>query len=252
MTPENPAPIAVGYIRRSKESTTRTVSLEDQRTQIEAYAAAQGWQLADTVSDDGVSGGRRERLERLDARMRECRAQIAVVFHLDRLARDAAALLDWLERAGRKGIELHVVGRGRVEAQSASGYLMAAVEGAVAAHFRKVISEKTRSALAVVRARGVWLGGAPLGFTRQGGRLLPDAEGHQMVAAVLELRQQGLTERAIGLQLDMPRSTVHKVLARDRRIIHAKESVAGGSGRDSACVPIMMQQSPDDEGSRND
>src|SRR5215472_31167 len=209
------APIAIGYVRRSKESTTRTVSLEDQRTQIEAYAAAQGWQLADTVSDDGVSGGRRERLERLDARIRQCRAQIVVVFHLDRLARDAAALLDWLERAGRRGIELHVVGRGRVEAQSASGYLLAGIEGVVAAHYRKVISEKTRSALALVRARGTWLGGAPLGFTLEGGRLVPDAEGQSTVDAVLELRKQGLSERAIGLQLDMPKSTVHTVLVRN-------------------------------------
>ena len=79
---------------------------------------------------------------------------------------------------------------------------------------------------AVVRARGVWLGGAPLGFTRQGGRLLPDAEGHQMVAAVLELRQQGLTERAIGLQLDMPKSTVHKVLSRSGRSAPAAVAVA--------------------------
>src|SRR5215471_14124728 len=166
MERESSARVAIGYIRRSKESGQRTVSLNDQRTQIEAYAEAQGWRLAEILSDDGVSGGRRERLERLDARIRECRAQIVVVFHLDRLARDAAALLDWLERAGRRGIELHVVGRGRVEAQSASGYLLAGIEGVVAAHYRKVIAEKTRSALALVRARGTWLGGAPLGFTR--------------------------------------------------------------------------------------
>src|SRR5215470_13925552 len=218
--------IAIGYVRRSKESTAKTVSLEDQRVQVEAYAAQRGWQMAEILTDDGVSGGRRERLERLDARIREVGARAVVVFHLDRLARDAAALLDWLERAGRRGIELHVVGRGRVEAQSASGYLMAGIEGVLAAHYRKVISEKTRSALALVRARGTWLGGAPLGFTRQSGRLVPDAEGQRAVDAVLELRKQGLSERAIGLQLDMPKSTVHKVLARDRQQAPSAAAVA--------------------------
>jgi len=59
--------IALGYVRRSKESGVRTVSLEDQREQIAAYCAELGWQLVDVLADDGVSGGRR--LERLAERV---------------------------------------------------------------------------------------------------------------------------------------------------------------------------------------
>jgi len=58
-------PIALGYVRRSKESGARTVSLEDQRARIEVYCQERGWRLTEVLADDGVSGGRRARLDRL-------------------------------------------------------------------------------------------------------------------------------------------------------------------------------------------
>lgn len=61
--------ITLGYIRRSKESGARTVSLEDQQARIEGYCQERGWSLAEVLADDGVSGGRRERLERLAERV---------------------------------------------------------------------------------------------------------------------------------------------------------------------------------------
>src|SRR6266478_3747727 len=137
MSQATPAPlVALGYVRRSKESTVKTVSLQDQRAQIEAYAAAQGWQLAEMVSDDGISGGRRERLERLAERVRATGARAIVVYHMDRFARDLAGTLDYLRSFSRHGVELHVVGRGRQEAETASGFIVTAVEGLVAEHYR--------------------------------------------------------------------------------------------------------------------
>lgn len=194
---------AIGYVRRSKESGKRTVSLEDQRERISAYCQGKGWRLADVLIDDGVSGGRRERLTRLDAALRTTRAGAVVVYHLDRLARDAAALLDWLERAGRRGVELHVVDRGRVETESASGYLMAGIEGIVAAHYRKVISEKTRHALGRLRANGRrvsrW---AQYGFQdAPDGRIVPAPEEQTVLQRMGTLRERGLSLRAIAHEL---------------------------------------------------
>jgi hypothetical protein len=78
------AMIALGYTRRSKESGERTVSLEDQRERITAYCHEDGWHLIDVLIDDGVSGGRRERLRRLADRVRGAGAGVVVVYHLDR------------------------------------------------------------------------------------------------------------------------------------------------------------------------
>lgn len=195
--------IALGYTRRSKESSDRTVSLEDQRERIATYCRERGWQLVEVLVDDGVSGGRRERFERLDARLRATDARVVVAYHLDRVARDAAGLLDWLERAARRGVELYIVGRGRIEAQTASGYLMAGVEGVVAAHYRKVISEKTRDALARLRAKGRrvsrW---APYGYHfGPGGRLLPAPDEQATLRAIAALSTRRLSLRAISRTL---------------------------------------------------
>ncbi len=51
------------------------------------YCAERGWPLVETLTDDGVSGGRRERFERLDARLRATGAKVVVAYHLDRVAR---------------------------------------------------------------------------------------------------------------------------------------------------------------------
>ena len=123
---------AIGYVRRSKESGDRTVSLEDQRARIAAYCVERDWSLAETLSDDGVSGGNREHLERLAEQVEATGARAIVVYHLDRFARDLAATLDYLRRFARRGVELHVVGRGKVEADTASGFIVTAVEGLAA------------------------------------------------------------------------------------------------------------------------
>lgn len=202
---------ALGYIRRSKESSERTVSLDAQRVAIERYCAERGWRLAATVIDDGVSGGRRERLTRIDAKVRETQARVVVVYHLDRFARDVAALLDSMRVYDRRGVELHVVGRGRVETQTASGYLGVAIEGVLAEHYRKLVSEKTRDALARLRATGRRVSGhAPFGYrvADDGRHLLPDATeqaalalirrlapGHSLRALSAELAKRGVTAR---------------------------------------------------------
>ncbi len=101
-----------------------------------------------------MSGGRRQRLERLAGRVKATGARAIVVYHLDRFARDLAGTLDYVRGFARRGVELHVVGRGRIEADTASGFIVTAVEGLAAEHYRRVISEKTRDALARLRASG--------------------------------------------------------------------------------------------------
>lgn len=205
---------AVGYARRSKESGERTVSLQDQCARIADYCQTQGWQLAEVVTDDGVSGGRRERLEHLAERVKTIRARAIVVYHLDRFARDLAATLDYLRRFSRRGVELHVVGRGRVEADTATGFIVTAVEGLAAEHYRRVISEKTRDALARLRAQGRRVSRfAPYGFRlAPGGRLTPDPREQATLSRIAALRASGLSLRAISRTL-----AARKILARSGR-----------------------------------
>src|SRR5262245_35296827 len=198
------APIAaLGYVRRSKKSGARTISLEDQRARIADYCRAQGWGLVETLADDGVSGGRRERLDRLTERVKATGARAVVVYHLDRFARDLAGTLDYLRSFARRGVELHVVGRGRIEAETASGFIVTAVEGLAAEHYRRVISEKTRDALARLRTKGRrtsrW---APYGFRfGPGGEVAPDAAEQSTLRRIAELATDGLSMRRMSAAL---------------------------------------------------
>jgi DNA invertase Pin-like site-specific DNA recombinase len=211
--------IAIGYVRRSKESGERTVSLQDQRARIAAYCAERGWSLAEIVCDDGVSGGRRERLERLAERVRVTGTRAVVVYHLDRFARDLAGTLDYLRRFSRRGVELHVVGRGMVEADTASGFIVTAVEGLAAEHYRRVIAEKTRDALARLRANGRrvsrW---APYGFRlAAGGRLVPHSRERAALAKITTLQASGLSLRRLSSAL-----AGKGILARNKRPFTSK------------------------------
>jgi site-specific DNA recombinase len=194
--------VAIGYARRSKESGARTVSLQEQAEQIRRYASQQGWALAEVVVDDGISGGKRSRLARLEAVVRAHRARIVCVYHLDRYARDVAALLDGVRAYSRRGVELHVVGRGRVETESASGFLVTAVEGGLGEHYRRLIGEKTRDSLQHLRARGrVYTRIAPYGYEAQEGRLVPHHGEQATLSLIASLRGAGASWRTVCGQL---------------------------------------------------
>ncbi len=95
----------VGYLRCStQEQVTEGLSLETQRTRIEAWCEATGAALVEVVEDAGVSGSKplteRAHGGRI-ARLLETRnsgIDAVVVLRLDRLGRDAAETLSLLRR----------------------------------------------------------------------------------------------------------------------------------------------------------
>ena len=183
---------AIGYVRRSKESDTKTVSLEGQTEKITSYCNEKGLKVAEIVTDDGVSGGDRDRLERLEAVVRKHKAQAVVVYHLDRFARDVAALLDNLRAYRKRGIKLHVVGRGEIEVDTATGFLMTGVEGLMAEHYRRLIGEKTKDALARLKEKGRRFSRiVPYGYrvAEDGVHLEPDPKEQEVIRIIWTSRE---------------------------------------------------------------
>jgi DNA invertase Pin-like site-specific DNA recombinase len=220
---------ALGYVRRSVESEGRVgaASLEDQAARIAEYARAKGWELVDTVTDNGVSGGKRERFGRLDGRLRATGARRLICYHADRLARDTAGLLDWLDRWTRRGVEVHTVERGRLETRSASNFLLVGVEAVASEHFRRLVAEKTADAMHRLRLRGQRISGLPPYGWRffAGGTLAPVPAEQQTLVRIRALRGRGLgvkriiralTEAGVMARSGQPfqRSTVRGILAR--------------------------------------
>jgi DNA invertase Pin-like site-specific DNA recombinase len=216
--------IAIGYVRRSakprkampggKDERDGTASLEVQRAAIEGYCQAEGWVLAEIIEHNGVSGGKRRRFDELDTALERHGATRVVAYHLDRVGRDVGGVLDWLAGASRRGIDLHVVGRGRVHTTSSSDFLATGVEALVADHFRRVVSEKTRDALARLRTTGRrYCNIPPYGYQRAlGGRLAVHPREQAVLGEIAALSAQKHSLRVISRTL-----ATRGVLARNGR-----------------------------------
>lgn len=145
---------ALAYLRRSKKSDSKTVSLDEQQRAVLEYASGHGLEIVDSIIDDGISGGKRERLTRIEAALKKNSCIVVVVYHLDRFARDVVALLDTLQHYHKAGLELHVVGKGKVSVDTSSNLLTVGVEALIGEYHKKLCGEKSKAALAMLRTQG--------------------------------------------------------------------------------------------------
>lgn len=151
---------AIGYLRVSTdEQGDSGLGLDAQRAAIEAEATRRGWApvciAADVASGKSMSG-RHELAAALDA-LDKGRADVLIVAKLDRLARSLIDFASIMERARRRGWAIVCLDLG-TDTSSATGELTAHVLAAFAQHERRLISERTRDALRVKKARGARLG----------------------------------------------------------------------------------------------
>lgn len=200
----------VAYLRVSTEGQAEVgVSLDAQRAKVTAYAALYDLDLVAVIEDAGASAktldrpGLREALAKLDAG----EADGLLVAKLDRLTRSVRDLGTLLDQGFRERFALLSVAE-NVDTRSAAGRLVLNVLASVSEWEREAIGERTREALQHLKAEGVRLGGAALGWTRIEER---DEEGRQRwaeakdeattVRRIFELHRQGETLRGIARAL---------------------------------------------------
>ena len=190
-----PADAVVGYLRVStEEQAISGLGIDAQRATIEARAAAEGWTVDAWFTDEGVSGtvaplDRPGLSAALDA-VAEGRASRLVASHLSRVGRSAARVLDLDALAAAEGWGL-VMCDLQIDTGTAAGRFMLGNMAAAAEYERNLVSERTRSALAVKRAQGVRLG-------------RPSTLDRETVARIVAERDSGSTWQAIadGLMAD--------------------------------------------------
>lgn len=150
----------VGYIRVSTESQGDSgAGLAAQRSAIEAEAERRGWTIS-RWCEDRASGKSLDGRPGLDCALRAVRtgkADAIVCAKLDRLSRsvkDFASLLDRSQEEGWSVVVLDVA----VDTSTPAGELLVGVMSQFAQFERRIISQRTKDALAEKRARGVKLG----------------------------------------------------------------------------------------------
>lgn len=156
--------LAVGYVRVSTdEQGASGLGLAAQRQAIREECSRRGLQLV-AVHEDVASGGSRTKRPGLTAAIAHVQSLpggLLVVAKLDRLSRsllDFAALMDEGHSQGWSIVALDV----GLDTSTPQGEVMVGVLAVFAQFERRLIGERTRAALAILRAQGVRLGRPPL------------------------------------------------------------------------------------------
>jgi DNA invertase Pin-like site-specific DNA recombinase len=150
----------LGYVRVSTEEQSDSgAGLEAQRRAIEAECLRRGWQLLEVVEDAGFSAKdlKRPGIQEALRVLEEGDAKALVAAKLDRLSRsmiDFTALMATAQKQGWALVALDCA----VDTTTPAGEAMANVLATFAQFERRLISQRTREALAVKRSQGVRLG----------------------------------------------------------------------------------------------
>lgn len=150
----------IGYMRVSTEEQGDSgAGLEAQETVIRNEVERRGWDLVD-LRHDVASGKSLRKRDALGETMRHLaagQADVLVVAKLDRLSRSVMDFAAIMETAKEGGWSIRVIDMD-VDMTTSMGELVANIMISLAQWERRVIGERTKAALAAVRARGTRVG----------------------------------------------------------------------------------------------
>jgi DNA invertase Pin-like site-specific DNA recombinase len=176
----------LAYVRvSSEEQADSRAGLEAQRAAIERECDRRGWQIIQVIEDAGFSAkdlkrpGVRAALDQLARKQ----ADGLVVAQIDRLSRSMIDFTSVMAKARREGWALVALDCA-VDTTTPAGEAMAHVLATFAQFERRLISQRTRDALAVKRQQGIRLG-------------RPTTISPHLARRIRSMRSRGLTLQAI-------------------------------------------------------
>ncbi len=183
--------VAVGYCRVSTDQQGDSgAGLAAQRAAILAEVQRRGWTLRE-MHVDVASGKTTKRRPDLAAALKSLaggEASVLVVAKLDRLSRSLVDFASLMAQSQREGWSIVALDIG-VDTSTINGELVASIIMALAQWERRIIGQRTKDALAAVRADGTRLG--------RPGNVSTEAE-----AVILALHDAGRPLRAIARNLN--------------------------------------------------
>ncbi len=188
---------AVLYYRVSKDEQ----NCENQKADLHRYCEFRKWAMVGEYQDEAVSGLKIKRpgLDAMMSELRHGRYDVLLVWSYDRLARNVAHLMMTLDELKNLGVDFASY-KQQLDTTSPMGHMMFTVFAGFAQLERDMISERTKSALARLKAQGKTLGRPPVDT-----RLMNEVD---------RLRQENLSIRQISTKLRMSAAWVHGVLHR--------------------------------------
>lgn len=159
---------AVGYVRVSTDLQAQEgVSLDAQKSRIQAHCTAMDIKLIDIVTDAGESAKSLDRpgIKAALKMLTQGKADALIVMKLDRLTRSVKDLGHLCETYFGDGKPYSLLSvSDSIDTRSASGKLILNVLTSVAQWEREAIADRVREAMQHLKSQGVFLGAAPYGW----------------------------------------------------------------------------------------
>jgi DNA invertase Pin-like site-specific DNA recombinase len=217
MTAKDTRPL-IPYLRQSR-AKERTISIDEQRREIQRWADGAGVSLAAEVVEQGVSGSKpwRERAlgEAIDACERGEASGIVVAWQ-DRLSREnGLATAEVWEALDKAGARLVCAAEG-VDTSTGDHELTFTIKAAISRDGWKRYRANFAQAQRNAHDRGVPNGRAPLGYRKEKGKPLEiDNKGAAKIRAMAEARIAGEPFSAIARRFGFSHTTTRQILMND-------------------------------------
>jgi len=146
---------AIGYIRVSTaEQCNEGVSLDNQQSKISAYCTLKDLTLTEIICDAGISAKNLKRpgVQKVLTLARKKQIDAIVVYKLDRIFRSVTDALETTKMFEKCGVSFHSIEE-TLDTQSAMGRFFFTLTAALAEMERRLIGERTKSALAHKRSK---------------------------------------------------------------------------------------------------
>jgi DNA invertase Pin-like site-specific DNA recombinase len=241
MTRTDPRPL-VPYLRQSR-AKERTISIDEQRRDIQGWAEDAGVPLAPEVIEQNVSGSKPWRERALGEAIEACeRGEAAgiIVAWQDRLSREnGRATAEVWEALDNAGARLVCAAEG-LDTATGDHELSFTIKAAIARdqwkRYRANFARAQRSA----NERGVPNGRAPLGYRKTKGKPLEiDKAAAAKVREMAERRLAGEPLSAIARNFGLSHSTVRQILMNP---VYIGRVQCGAMVREDAHEPILTRE----------
>lgn len=173
---------------------------ENQLLQLREYCRRQDWTVVEEYVDH-VSGktGERDSFKRLFGDASRRQFDVVLVWALDRFTREGVLeTFEYIRNLTRHGVQFESYSEAHFRTTGPAGELMLAIAAWIAKQERIRISDRTKAGLARAKKAGR-CGGRPAKVFRRD--------------RAQKLRDEGMSWRAIGREMNVPQSTIRKALA---------------------------------------
>lgn len=201
---------AAAYTRFStdKQSEGEAGTIAQQLGIIREFAKRLGCKVEATYTDEGISGaavGNRPGLQAALAAAEAGAFQVLIVADLSRLSRSQADLPRIIERLSFRGVRV-IGAQDGFDSSREDSELAAGLHGIIGQQFRRMIANRTRSALKLKAEQNAHAGGKPYGYRTVNGEhgraLLVDSEEAEIVREVFGRYAAGEGARDIARDLN--------------------------------------------------